>query len=40
MLREDNLEKKDLAELMRNALEKSWGSQIPIPKDGKKSRRL
>jgi hypothetical protein len=36
MLRDDNLENKDLAQLMRNALEKSWGSQIPTPKQRKK----
>ena len=36
MLRDDNLENKDLAQLMRNALEKSWGSRYQYQKIEKK----
>lgn len=37
---QDKLENKDLAEMMRHALEKSWGTPIPIPKHGKNSKHL
>jgi hypothetical protein len=37
-MNQDNLnqENKDLAEVMRHALENSWGTSIPIPKIKKK----
>lgn len=39
---QDNLnqESKDLGEMMRHALEKSWGASIPTPKHGKNSKHL